>query len=141
MAKIVFLMIKNLILKFWVENSCFWKTFKLILMHFIHEITFVELFQHNLLQVFKNSNFQNFNRLNVFFDRSKIPWFLIIALSLTWLMFNRCSIDRNWKNFQFLCFLPIFFFMNHLYLVFTCIALFFVSILQFCSHISNCFYT
>ena len=110
MAKIVFLMIKNLILKFWVENSCFWKTFKLILMHFIHEIIWFECFLHNLLQLFKNSVFQNFNWLNVFFDRSKIPWFLIIALSLTRLMFNWCSINWNWKNFQFLCFLPNFFF-------------------------------
>ena len=49
----------------------------------------------------KNSNFQNFDRSNVFFDRSKIPWFLIIALYLIRLVPDRCSTDWNWKIFSF----------------------------------------
>ena len=40
--------VKILFLKFWVENKCFLKTFVLILMHFIDEIIWVEVFLHNL---------------------------------------------------------------------------------------------
>ena len=36
--------LKILFLKFWVENKCFWKTFKLILMYFIHEIIWFQCF-------------------------------------------------------------------------------------------------
>ena len=59
-----------------------------------------------------------------------------------------CSIDARLmldrlklKNFQFLSICPIYFFMHHLCLGFICIALFSISILQFCSHISHCFHT
>ena len=38
--------VKILFLKFWIENKCFWKSFKLILMHFIHEIIWFECFLH-----------------------------------------------------------------------------------------------
>ena len=35
--------------KIWVEFKCFWKTFNLILMHFIHEILYFEEFCIKLL--------------------------------------------------------------------------------------------
>ena len=65
------------------------------------------------------------------------------------LIFNHCSLsnsigirsmlDRSkLKIFQFLSFWPICLFMHHLCLGFIFIALSFVSILHFCSHISHC---
>ena len=49
----------------------------------------------------KNSNFQNLDRSNVFFDWLKISWFLIIALCLTQLVFDQYSTVWNWKIFSF----------------------------------------
>ena len=66
---------------------------------------------------------------------SKI-WFFQIFDWLT------LSLDRlKLKNFQFLSFWQKKIFMHHLCLGFTCSALFSVSILQFCNHISHCFHT
>ena len=45
--------VKILFLKFWVENKCFWKIFKLILMHFIHEILWIECFLNKTSVVFQ----------------------------------------------------------------------------------------
>ena len=98
-------------------------------------------FLYNLLRFFKNSNFQNFNRSNVFFNRSKIPWFLIIVLGLTRLVLYRCSVDRNWKIFKFLSFSPNFFhasfmFRIHMYYIVFCIHLAILqSYLSLFSHI------
>ena len=64
------------------------------------------------------------------FDQSKLRLKFLIWVYLTRLMFDRFSIDRNWKFFSFYVFDQIFFSMHHLCLGFTCIALFFVSILQ-----------
>ena len=44
---------KILFLKFFVENKCFSKTFKLILMHFIHEINWFDCFLHKTSAVFQ----------------------------------------------------------------------------------------
>ena len=64
--------------------------------------------------------FQTFNRLNLFFDQSKLRLKFLVWVCLTRLLFDRLQL----KNFQFLCFWPKFFFMHHLCLGFTCITLF-----------------
>ena len=105
-------------------------------MHFIHEITWVEVFLHNLWQFFKKFKFPEFRSIECVFRLIENP-----------LIFNHCSLSDSigiWsmldhsklKNFQFLSFWPNF---QFLYLGFTCIALFFIFILQFCSHISHFF--
>ena len=85
--------------------------------------------------------FQTFNRSNLFFDQSKLQLKFLVWVCLTQLMFNWFLIDRNWKIFSFYVFNQIVFF--HASFVFRihmhCIV--FVSILQFCSHISHCFHT
>ena len=102
LAKIVFLIIKNLVLKFQVEKSCFSKTFKLILMHSINEIFWFEYFLHKLLQFFKKSNFPEFRSIEYVFQLIENP-----------LIFNhdflpdsiviRSMLDQSkLKNFQFL---------------------------------------
>ena len=133
-------MIKNLVLKFWVENSCFWKTFKLILMHFIYEITWVEVFLYNLLQFFQKFKFPEFRSIECVFRPIENP--LIFNHDfLPDLIGIRSTLDQSkLENCQFLDFWPIFF-MHHLCLGFTYIASFFVFILQFCNHISHCFLT
>ena len=55
--------VKILFLKFYVENKCFWKTFKLILMHLIHEINWFDCFLHKLLLFFKRSCFPDFRSI------------------------------------------------------------------------------
>ena len=81
--------------------------------------------------------FQTFNRSNLFFDQPKLQLKFLVWVYLTQLMFDRFSIDCNWvsmfltKNF----FHASFVFRIHMH----CII--FVSILQFCSHISYCFHT
>ena len=83
--------------------------------------------------------FQTFDRLNLFFDQSKLRLKFLVWVCLTRLMFDRFSIDHNWKIFSFYVFdqsilHASFMFRIHMH----CID-FFVSILQFCNHISHCF--
>ena len=52
--------------KIWVEFKCFWKSFKLILMHFIHEISWSECFLHKTPVVFQKFNFSRFSIDRVF---------------------------------------------------------------------------
>ena len=99
-------------------------------MHFIHEIIWIEWFLHNLLQFFKKFKFLEFRPIECVFRLIKNP-----------LIFNHCSLpdsigihsmldQSKLKNFQFLSFWPIFFFMHHLCLGFTCIALFFFFLIH-----------
>ena len=46
--------------KIWVEFKYFWKTFKLILMHFILEISWFEWFLHKISIVFQKFHFSRF---------------------------------------------------------------------------------
>ena len=64
-----------------------------------------------------------------------------LTFYLVQLMFDWSSTDRNWKIFSFLKFWPICFFHASFMIGFTCIPLFSVSILQFCSYISHFFHT
>ena len=70
----------------------------------------------------------------------KIPDFSSPASAwLDWYLIGFQPIET--KNFLVFKYLTNLFFLRHLCLGFTCIALFYVSILQFCSHISHCFHT
>ena len=53
--------VKILFWKLWVEFKCFWKTFKLILIHFIHEIKWFEWFLHKTSFVFQNFQISRFS--------------------------------------------------------------------------------
>ena len=107
--------------KIWVEFKCFWKTFRLIVMHFFFIKQWaLRSFCIKMLCFSKFWFFQTFNRSNLFFDQSKLWLKFLVWVYLTWLMFDRSQL----KNLSFLCFWPNFFFMHHLCLWFTCIALF-----------------
>ena len=78
-----------------------------------------------MLRLSKIWFFQTFDRLNLFFNQSKLRLKFLVWVCLTRLMFDRFSINRNWKIFSFYDFDQNFFsFMHHLCLGFTCIALF-----------------
>ena len=84
--------------------------------------------------------FHTFDRSNLFFDQSKLRLKFLVWVCLIRLMFNRFSIDRNWKIFNFYVFDQNFFHASFVFRIHMhCIV--FVSILQFCSHISHCFHT
>ena len=84
--------------------------------------------------------FHTFDQSNLFFDQSKLWLKFLIRVYLTRLMFDQFSIDRNWKIFSFYVFYQIFFHASFMFRIHMhCIV--FVSILQFCSHISHCFHT
>ena len=125
--------------KIWVEFKCFWKTFRLILMHFFYiKQCVLRSFCIKMLCFSKIWFFQTFDRSNLFFDQSKLRLKFLVWVCLTRLMFDRSQL----KNFQFLWFWPKIFFFHasfgfriHMH----CIV--FVSILQICSHISHFFHT
>ena len=77
-----------------------------------------------MLYFSKNWFFHIFDRSNLFFDQSKLRLKFLVWVCLIRLMFDRFSINRNWKIFSFYIFYHNFFFMHHLCLGFTCIALF-----------------
>ena len=108
-----------------LNSSVFWKTFRLILMHyfFIKQCA-LRSFCIKMLCFSKIWFFQTFDWSNLFFDQSKLRLKFLVWVCLTRLMFDRFSIDRNCKIFSFYVFDQIFFFMHHLCLGFTCIALF-----------------
>ena len=106
----------------WIQ--VFWKTFRLILMHFFIKQRALRSSCIKMLCFSKIWFFHTFNRSNLLFDQSKLRLKFLVWVCLTQLMFNRFSIDRNWKIFGFYVFDQIVFFMHHLCLGFTCIALF-----------------
>ena len=129
---------------FWkilVEFKCFWKTFRLILMHFFFlKQCALRSFCIKMLCFSKFWFFHTFDRSNLFFDQSKLRLKFLVWVCLIRLMFNRFSIDRNWKIFNFYVFDQNFFHASFVFRIHMhCIV--FVSILQFCSHISHCFHT
>ena len=98
-------------LYFWWLKTLFWSSglkthvFKKHLNSF-SSISFIKLIGLSCFCIIfcnfsKNSNFQNLDRSNVFFDWLKISWFLIIALCLTQLVFDQYSTVWNWKIFSF----------------------------------------
>ena len=127
--------------KIWVEYKCFWKTFHLILMHSIHKILCFEEFLHKIILFFKNLVFSRFLIDWVWFAINwKIPDFSSLASAwIYWYSIDARPIET--EKFSIFKYLTNLFFLHHLCLGFTCILLFSVSILQFCSHISYCFHT
>ena len=128
--------------KIWVEFKCFWKTFRFILMHFfIIKQCVLRSFCIKMLCFSKIWFFQTFDRSNLFFDQSKLRLKFLVWVCLTRLMFNRFSVNRNWKIFSFYVFNQIVFFHASFVFRIHIHCIFFVSILQFYSHISHCFHT
>ena len=126
--------------KIWVEFKGFWKTFRLILMHFFLKQCTLRSFCIKILCFSKIWYFQAFDRSNLFFDQSKLRLKFLIRVYLTWLMFDQFSIDRNWKIFSFHFLTKIFFHASFVFWIHMhCIV--FVSILQFCNYTSHCFHT
>ena len=117
----------SVFVKFFVSYSCIFFIKQCALRNFCIKMLYFSKFWF----------FQTFDRSNLFFDQSKLRLKFLVWVCLTRLMFDWLQL----KNFQFLCFWPkkifhaSFVFRIHMY----CII--FVSILQFCSHISHYFHT
>ena len=131
-------------LDFWgfgLNSSVFEKLFVLYSYIFFIKQCALRSFCIKMLSFSKIWFFQTFDRSNLFFDQSKSWLKFLVWVCLTRLMFDWFSIDRNWKIFSFYVFDQNFFF--HALFMFRihmhCIV--FVSILQFCSHISHYFHT
>ena len=93
----------------WVEFMCFWKTFNLILMHFIHEILCFEEILHKIALFFKNFIFLDFRSIESVSRPIEIA-IKIFGLILSDSIGVRSMLDRSkLKNFQFLSFWPNFF--------------------------------
>ena len=90
--------------KIWVEFKCFWKTFRLILMHLFIKQCALRSFCIKMLCFSKIWFFQTFDWLNLFFDQSKLRLKFLVWVCLTRLIFDRFSIDRNCKIFSFYVF-------------------------------------
>ena len=95
-------------------KSCFWNSGLKInifekLLNSFSCISFMKLFglsvfYINFCSFSKNPAFQNFDWSNVFFDWSKIPWFLklgleLVRLILDWYSINRICFSIDWSHF------------------------------------------
>ena len=113
--------------------------------------------QKKFSKIFKFFVSSGFDQSSLFFDRSKWQkensvlslnsWVASIPLDqlnlfLQWFSIPSrfLSTDRNWKFLVFSFLINLSFHASFL-LGFTCVALFSLSILHFCSHISHCFHT
>ena len=132
---------KNVFLKDLGWIQVFLKIFHLILMHSIYKILCFEEFPHKIALFLKNFGFSIFSIDRVWFSiNQKILDFSSLASAwLDWYTIDAQSIET--KKFSVFKYLTNLFFLHHLCLGFTCIALFSISIMQFCSHISHCFQT
>ena len=70
--------------KIWVEFKCFWKTFRLILMHFFIKQCALRSFYIKMLCFSKIWFFQTFDWSNLIFDKSKLR----IKISMRFYMFR-----------------------------------------------------
>ena len=94
----------------WVEFKCFWKTFNLILMHFIHEILCYEEFLHKIALIFKNLIVPDFWSIKPVSRPIEIA-IKFFCLNLPVSISSRSMLDRlKMKNFQFPSLWPNFFF-------------------------------
>ena len=110
-------------LKIWGQKV--WKTFKLILMHFIHEIIWIECFLHKLLLFFKKSCFLEFRSIKHVFWSIENPlffkdWSRLVRLVPDWYSNDRISkgMKKKKKLFHLTCssLFQIFFFLFHPFL-------------------------
>ena len=85
---------KSYFWEIWVQYKCFWKTFHLILMHFIHKILCFEVFLHKIALFFKNLFFLDFwsiepvSRLIEIAIKSLV-WLCVFQSMLNWFWINR----------------------------------------------------
>ena len=135
---------KTLVWKLKSKIMCFEKFLESFLCITCHEKSFENWFYRKI------SGFSKKKKKTVFLSLDDWIYFLInqkklssqnLTFYLVQLMFDWSSTDRNWKIFSFLKFWPICFFHASFMIGFTCIPLFSVSILQFCSYISHFFHT
>ena len=90
-------------LKFWenrFQNLCFWKTFHLILAHFILSMLWGVSAINWFVLFSKICFFQNFDRSNFIFDQSKLRLKTLVSLCLfrlmlDWYRFHRSIFDRS----------------------------------------------
>ena len=94
-------MCHNLVLKFWVENSCFWKFMESFSCITCHEKSFENWFYRKISGFSKKYVFLSLDWSNLFFDQLKKLSSQNLTFCLLRLMFERCSTDRNWKIFSF----------------------------------------
>ena len=82
--------------------KCFWKNFKLIIMHFIHERNWFEWFQHKTSFVFQNFQFSRFSIDRMYFstDRKCIYKFglNLPALIVARLVLDQSNLFFDWSN-------------------------------------------
>ena len=136
---------KTLVWKLKSKIMCFEKFLESFLCITCHEKSFENWFYRKISGFSKKKK-----KKTVFLSLDDWIYFLInqkklssqnLTFYLVQLMFDWSSTDRNWKIFSFLKFWPICFFHASFMIGFTCIPLFSVSILQFCSYISHFFHT
>jgi len=77
---------KSLFLKFWVENKYFWKTFKLIFMHFIHEIIWIKCFLHKTSAIFQKIQISriSMDRMCFLTDRKSLEFISFVSAWFDW---------------------------------------------------------
>ena len=95
-------------------------------------------FLHKIALFFKNLFFPDFWSIESVSRSIKIA-IKIFGFGLQ-LMFDRFSIDRNWKIFSFYVLDQFFFYASFMFRIHMHYIIF-VSILQFCNHVSHCFHT
>ena len=72
-------------------------------------------FYRKLLYFSKIWFFQIFDRSSVIFDQLKNSRFFKSSFCLTWLVFDQCSTNWNWKFFSFLSIWSVFFFLSFMF--------------------------
>ena len=95
--------------KIWVEFKCFWKTFRLILMHFFIKQCALRSFYIKMLCFSKIWFFQTFDWSNLIFDKSKLR----IKISMRFYMFR--LIETIFRSIEYRESGFFFFFLNSVF--------------------------
>ena len=87
---------KSCFWKIWVKFKGFWKTFHIILMHFIHKILRFEEFLHWNALFFKILIFPDFRSIELVARLIEIAIKNLVWICLAWSLLDWCWIDRMW---------------------------------------------
>ena len=93
---------KSLFLKFWVENKYFWKTFKLIFMHFIHEIIWIKCFLHKTFAIFQKIQISriSMDRMCFLTDRKSLEFISFVSAWFDWSSIGARLVESVFRSIE-----------------------------------------
>ena len=108
---------ENLVFEVLGWKQMFLKTFKPLLMHFIHKINWFECFLHKSFAIFQKIQFSRIliDRVWFLINRKFLDISSLASAWLNWYLINARLIEIGKKKIQFLSIWPVYFFTSFIF--------------------------